>query len=381
MRILFNAYPVVTPPLTGVGQYARRLLAGLEGRAPDIEVVCFSEDRVIPMPSPETMAPPARRGLAQRAARSLAYRLPFARALRRSLGGRGVANRHRDAIYHEPNHILQPFDGRSVVTIHDLSVLRFPQFHPASRVRYFTRNLRDTLDRADRIIVDSGFIGRELTTEYGVDAARIRMVPLGVAAEFRAMTAAETAGVLATHGLRPGGYVLAVGTREPRKNLERLVAAYLMLPAALRTRCPLALVGPRGWRAAGLEERFDALERDGQIRRLGYVPDAERPALYAGAAGLAYPSLYEGFGLPPLEAAASGVPVLTSRDSPMEEVLGGTAVLVDPLDVDAIRAGLVRLVQDDAMREEAARLGPGWGARFGWESCVARTVAVYRELA
>jgi alpha-1,3-rhamnosyl/mannosyltransferase len=152
------------------------------------------------------------------------------------------------------------------------------------------------------------------------------------------------------------------------------------LPATLRARVPLALVGPPGWRIEKLEERIGELERSGHMKRLGYVPDADRPALYAGAAGLAYPSLYEGFGLPPLEAAACGIPVLTSRDSPMEEVLGEKAVLVDPLDVDAIREGLLRLVDDPAFATTARNAAPDWHERYSWEACVARTLAVYREL-
>ena len=380
LPILFNAEAAVTPPLTGVGQYARRLLEGLSRRAEEIDLTCFARGRVIPVP--DFLTPPVahKANLLRRAARSAAYRMPFVRPLRAMLAASRVQNRFADAIYHEPNHILQPFAGRTVVTIHDLSVLHYPQFHPKLRVTYFSRHLRETLDRAARIITDSEFISSDLQTSLGVAASRIRVVPLGVASEFGPLTPDITRPLLARHGLSPGAYLLAVGTREPRKNLDRLLDAFLALPETLRSRFPLALAGPRGWRADALEQRLDALERAGQARRLDYIPDADRPAIYAGAAGLAYPSLYEGFGLPPLEAAACGVPVLTSRDSPMQETLGEAAVLVDPLDTEDIRAGLQRLLTDDELRREAVRLQPQWTARFSWEACVARTLAVYREL-
>jgi alpha-1,3-rhamnosyl/mannosyltransferase len=154
-----------------------------------------------------------------------------------------------------------------------------------------------------------------------------------------------------------------------------------MLPESARARAPLALVGPAGWRIAKLEARIDALERAGQLKRLCYVPDADRALLYAGALGLAYPSLYEGFGLPPLEAAACGAPVLTSRNSPMEEILGETAILADPLDVDDIHDGLTRLLDDHDIRAHALRSASNWTGQFSWAACVDRTAAVYRELA
>jgi alpha-1,3-rhamnosyl/mannosyltransferase len=383
MRILFNAYAAVSPPLTGVGHYARRLLQGLAAHRTELELLCFNDNRIIDLPNFSAPVPggQTRSNMVRRLALSLAYRAPYARQLRTVLSGGLVQDRYRDAIYHEPNHILQPFRGRGVVTVHDISVLHYPEFHPQPRVIYFNRHLRETLARADRIITDSAFISRDLQRTLGIAMDRIRIVPLGVDAAFKPISDAAAAPVLARYGLTARGYLLAVGTREPRKNLERLLEAYLTLPDPLRARIPLALVGPPGWRIEKLEARLGTLEQSGQMRRLGYVADADRPALYAGATGLAYPSLYEGFGLPPLEAAACGIPVVTSRDSPMAEVLGETAVLIDPLDIDAIREGLVRLVDDTALAATARQKAAHWHARYSWEACVARTIAVYRELA
>jgi alpha-1,3-rhamnosyl/mannosyltransferase len=384
MRIIFNAYAAVTPPLTGVGHYARRLLQGLDRLEPSLDLTCFADGCVIATPrdSDEPPPPPGPlwQGPARRALRSLSYRVPYLRRVQTRLGFLRLRARHRGAIYHEPNHILLPYDGPSVVTIHDISVLHYPHFHPRQRVAYFNRHLRETLARADRIITDSAFISRDLQTTLGVAPERIRIVPLGVTADFRPLPRETLAPLIARLGLTPGGYLLAMGTREPRKNLETLLAAYLALPQALRARAPLALAGPRGWRADALEARMDALAQAGEIRRLGYVPDVARAALYAGAVGLAYPSLYEGFGLPPLEAACCGIPVLTSRESPMEETLGEAALLVDPRDAGAITAGLARLLDDPSLREDAARRAPALSARFTWQACAERTAAIYREL-
>lgn len=174
-----------------------------------------------------------------------------------------------------------------------------------------------------------------------------------------------------------GRYVLAVGTLEPRKNLERLLDAWLSLPDSLREANELVLVGPRGWD----EERIVSKARAAGTHLLGRVTDAELRALYAGAAAFAYPSLYEGFGLPPLEAMAAGSPVLTSNLSSLPEVVGDAAVLVDPLDVSAIAAGLASLLTDDALAEQLRAAGRLRAAGFTWDRTAAETLTALRSIA
>ncbi len=385
MKVLYNVEALLSPPLTGVGHYARHILAGLLSQGAGVDVTCFANMRPVPPPLPGYdglgEAPPPRQiGPLKRFAASL----PGVRRLRDAV--REQQDRWRfagtsAAIYHEPNHIAHPLRCRTVVTIHDLSVLHYPEMHPPERVRYFESRLRDTAARADRIITGSAFIKRDIVATLGVPEGKIDVVPYGVGPEFYPMPPTETRPVLDNYGLRPGGYLLAVGTIEPRKNLERLLEAYLGLPASMRAEWTLVLAGPSGWRVERLEEQLAHLERDGVVRRLGYVPDAHRTALYAGAAGFAYPSLYEGFGLPPLEAAACGAPVLTSAGSPMAEVLGQAALLIDPLDVTAIGAGLERLLGDPNMARAARRVGPALAAKFGWPASVDGTMAAYRQAA
>jgi alpha-1,3-rhamnosyl/mannosyltransferase len=383
VRVIFNVECLFDPPLTGVGQYTDHLLRGLLRHRAAPELLCFAHFRPVPPPVEIGGASVPVRRRRWQTVKHLAARIPGLLALRQAQRRRhfrrGLGEFQAD-LYHEPNHILLPFGGSSIVTVHDLSVLHFPDLHPRARVEYFERYFEQSVRQAFRIVTVSHFVRRDIEATMGISGERIRVTPLGVGAEFRPMQAADIAPALVQYGLEPGRYLLFVGTREPRKNLDRLIDAYLGLPQALQTRFPLVLAGPAGWRSKILEGRLDRLERHGTVRRLGYVAGVDRPALYAGARGFAYPSLYEGFGLPPLEAAACGVPVLTSRDSPMAETLEEDALLVDPEDVDAIRAGLARMAEDDDLYRHARFIGAARAARFTWDACVDRTMAVYSEI-
>lgn len=385
MKVILNVHALLSPPLTGVGHYVRHLLDGLLAPGAGVDVACLMAGQVIPPPAPPDpdAAPEAVPALSP--AKRVLMRVPGLVPLRNAV--RAAQQRRRfEAIafdvFHEPNHIVQaPRGARVVLTIHDLSVLHYPELHPADRVRAMGGRIAASAARADRIITPSEFIRQDVIGALGIDPGKVRAVHHGVGAEFRPLAAEAIGPVLEGHGLRPGGYLLALGTREPRKNLERLIEAFMSLPDAVRAGRPLVLAGAPGWRAERLEQRIERLQREGAVRRLGYVPDAQRPALYAGAAGFAYPSIYEGFGLPPLEAAACGTPVLTSAASPMAEVLGDAALLIDPLDAGAIAAGLEGLLTRPELAVAARAGAPGWSARFTWARAVSGTVGVYRELA
>lgn len=400
MRVLYSA-DALRPPRTGIGQYAAHLLTALPEVAPALEMIPFAGHffPVTPAMMAAWLAPEAGAGgsgggrppLSRRVRSTLAKVTPLRLAYASLLQARGRRMARRlgraGGIYHELNNVLLPFDGPTVVTIHDLSCLHYPQFHPRERVAYFERNFAPSAVRAGHIITDSAFIKRDIIATLGIAAERITAIPLGMNGDFHPRAAAEVMSTLGRYGLAADAYVLAVGSREPRKNLRRLIDAHNALPDVLGRRFPLVLAGPPGWRADDIEAAVDDLEARGRGRRLGYVPAADLPALYTGAAVFAYPSLYEGFGLPALEAAACGAAVLTSADSPMAEFLRGDgdgddgALLVEPQDTDALRQALDRLLTDPAERQALARRGRAAAARHTWQATAAATVDVYRRVA
>lgn len=380
MKVILNV-DAISAPLTGIGRYALELARGLAVHPEVAALRLYSAYRWVDDPA---LALSANRGIA-----TLRRRVPFKSAALeaytqvRSALFRLHTRHLREWLLHTPNYVLMPFAGPAVTTVHDLSWLHYPHAHPLERVRFLDRHLPRTLEQARLVLTDSQFVAAEIAARLGVPPARLRVVPLGVDAAFHPRAAVELAPVLARHGLADTAYLLVVATQEPRKNLARLAAAYARLPAAHRARHPLVIAGDRGWRNAGLRQALAPLEARGELRRLGYVQEADLPALYAGAHAFAFPSLYEGFGLPVLEALASGVPVLTSDASSLPEIArdayGPLALLVDPLDEDALHAGLLRLLEDDAWRAAARLRGPAHAAAFTWARCVTGTVAAYRE--
>lgn len=236
-----------------------------------------------------------------------------------------------------------------VLTVHDLAILRHPETFPRWHRLYGRTGLRSVLRSADAVVSVSAFTRDELVELAGVPSERIRVVPNGVDPVFTA------------DGPRAAGeYVLAVATLEPRKNLGRAVEAARLAGVELR------VAGARGW---------GGVEVPGWV---GEVPDAELAALYRGARCVVYPSLYEGFGLPVLEAMACGAPVVTSRGTAMEEVAGGAAVLVDPLDVESIASGLLEASE---RRDELVPLGLARASDFTWQRSADAVAALWEELA
>ena len=181
-------------------------------------------------------------------------------------------------------------------------------------------------------------------------------------------------------GLVAGQYCLFVGTVEPRKNVERLVQAYELLPLELRRDCPLVVAGSKGWNSEAIHARMAKAQAEGWLRYMSFVDQRWLPSLYSGARLMAYPSLYEGFGLPIVEAMASGTPVLTSNVSCMPEVAAGAARLVNPIDVEEMSHALAQCLTDEAWQAEAREKGLARAAVLSWDRCTEETVAVYRQL-
>jgi glycosyltransferase involved in cell wall biosynthesis len=260
-----------------------------------------------------------------------------------------------------------------VITIHDIGFIRFPELCTADTLQY-GRLIRRALDRGAFVHVTSEYVGREVREAFGVDERRLTHIPLGVrpSSDGDAERGRELAG--ATR------YVLALGTVEPRKNLPFLVRAFDKVASA-DPALHLVVAGAEGWGADDFRDAWAAAQHGDRIVRLGYVSDAQRRDLLAGARLLAYPSLYEGFGLVPLEAMAAGIPVVASRAGALPEVLGDAAVLTDPDDIGGLAAALEQMSVDETLRAELVRRGREWVSRYSWARAGDQFLELYRSLA
>lgn len=275
-------------------------------------------------------------------------------------------------VYYSPDYILPPLRrGRAVVTVHDLSFLTVPQAADAGLRAYLTDAVPRSVARADHVLADSEHTRQDLARLLRTPAPKISVLYSGVSPAFRRVEEGERlAEVRARYGLA-GPFVLGLGTIEPRKNLERLIEAFGRLVAAGEPHA-LALVGGQGWLYGPIYERVQALGLADRVHFLGFVPDADLPPLYSAAEAFAFPSLYEGFGLPPLEALACGTPTVVSNVSSLPEVVGDAALQVAPTDVDALAAALARLLHDEPLRARLRDAGPRQASRFTWPAAAAQ---------
>jgi len=287
------------------------------------------------------------------------------------------ATGHVDVI-HATGMAVPPRTAPLVVTVHDLAFLRYPQHATRNGARFFRRSLELTKRDADLVLCPSDATRRDCVAA-GIEPARLRVVPWGVTPRIvtdeTRNAAGENRALVRELGLIPGRYILWVGTVEPRKNLAGLAAAFALLE---RRDLTLALVGPQGWNE---DIRSHLAPIESQTRVLGFVGENELGALYEHAAAFCYPSLLEGFGMPVLEAMAAGAPVVTSKGTATEEVLGGCGIAVDPLDPAAIADALASLVDDAAQRSRFASLARQRAAEFTWDRTADLTVAAYHEVA
>lgn len=376
------------PPLTGIGNYTLNLLREFQA-LPAIDVVdCFDGDRFSPAaevlkghdrPSQPVSAVGPGGGWKSKLRGSLrslplAYRLKAACSESRfRQGGRT----RQDFVYHEPNFILKPHDGPSVTTVHDLSFVSHPQFHPAERVAWLNRQLPRTLERADFVITDSEIVRAQLIKTFSVAPDRVAAIYLGADSRFVPRTQEAAQSVLAKYNLVHGRYLAFVGTIEPRKGLSVLLDAWERLPAVLRRNWPLVIAGAPGWRNADLIARIQALQAKDEVRFLQFVSSDDLPFIYAGAATFIYPSFYEGFGLPVLEAMASGVPVICGAGTSMAEFTDGACRLFDVEDAGALALAISELIEDPALRSRMEHDGQSRASQFSWSRCAQETLQAY----
>jgi glycosyltransferase involved in cell wall biosynthesis len=267
----------------------------------------------------------------------------------------------------------------NVVTIYDLTALLFPQHHTAETRELQLRKFRFAQEEADVVIAISEATKRDIVAHLKIPAQRVRVVYGGASPAFRPIEDREAvARTLVPMELVPDDYILYVGTIEPRKNIVRLIDAYDQTRRIVSQRVPrLVLAGASGWGCREVFERVETLGLEEAVVFLGRVPPEVLPALYNGAVLFVYPSLYEGFGLPPLEAMACGVPVITSNVSSLPETVGDAGVLIDPADTQALAAAIVSLLEDARRRVALSAHSLTRAGLFSWKRAARETLAIY----
>jgi O-antigen biosynthesis alpha-1,3-mannosyltransferase len=286
-------------------------------------------------------------------------------------------------VYHFPNFFIRPFRrGKCVLTIHDLSFIRYPQYTEPKNLAFLTRQVKHAVKRADKIIADSNFTRNEIIDIYSIEPSKVVTVYPGIRHEFgQPVLVSEIESIRKKYNLFDP-FILFVGTIEPRKNLLGLVEGFrIMRESSLEYKnVRLVVCGMPGWLCETTIKRMEKPDVAKNITRIGYVPDEDLPALYSAAEALALPSWYEGFGFPCVEAIANGVPVLCSKDSSMSEICGETAILVEPGRPENIAAGLIRIFTDSQLKESFARNGRELVKKFTWEHTAKQTYDVYRSV-
>lgn len=308
MKIIFATEPIKYP-LTGIGRYSTELVKRLAVAREIEELKLFhgaSFIEQIPLVENKSDTKASNHGrlsafLRRQTLLIEAYRLLHPRRQAWALRD------YKDYIYHGPNFYLPHKLERAVTTFHDISIFTCPEYHPKDRVRYMEKSLHESLDSAKLILTVSDFSRSEIIRLFNYPEERIVTTKLACSSDYIPRSPAECLPVLQKYQLAWQAYALYIGTMEPRKNIRGLLHAYQLLPMEIRMRYPLILSGYRGWEDDVLWQLVELGTREGWIRYLGYVPDEDLPYLYAAARVFVYPSFYEGFGLPILEAMSCGV--------------------------------------------------------------------------
>lgn len=374
MRVLLNGIPLLSPR-SGVGNYVYFLGEALRRVASDHEwkfhYLTFQSSQVRALPV-------SLFGDFRRKLRTVPGMYSVYRSILEALFRLNTWRKNID-LYHETNYAPFPFRGATVVTVYDLSFYYFPETHPKERVKFYERYFFPRLGSVSHFTAISESVKGEMIKDLGIPSDHITVTPLGLDAQYVPSPFEKIRKIVAKYGLTSGGYIISVGTKEPRKNLKRLLAAYAAMPETLRRRFPLAIVGGAGWLLENWGTLLSQWGLSDQVRTLGYVPQEDLPMLYSGAALMAYPSLYEGFGLPPLEAMGCGCPVITSNVSSLPEVVGDAACKVNPLNEEEISAAMVRILEDSEEKSRLRTLGLNRAKLFHWDRCALLTFSAYEK--
>ncbi len=282
-------------------------------------------------------------------------------------------------LFHSPDFALPPVrQARTVLTVHDLSFMRVPECSQPSLRSYLLRVVPPSVRRADVVLADSQSTRNDVIELLGASPDRVRVVYPGVDARFQRVQDAPALAAVRQRYRLPEHFMLGVGTLQPRKNLPRLIQAYAQLGADPDAK--LVIAGGTGWMYEDIFRRVEELGLQNRVCFPGYVADEDLPALYTLAELFVFPSLYEGFGLPPLEAMACGTPVVASNVSSLPEVVGDAALMVDPRDVGALAGAMQRALSDPSLRSVMVQRGLAQARDFTWARAAEQLLQVYRGI-
>jgi glycosyltransferase involved in cell wall biosynthesis len=352
MRVAIDASRTTVARVTGTEHYSRELIRALIRLDAEHDLHLYFRDR-----PPEALFPPS--------PRVHHHVIPFPRLWTHARFAWEVTRTRPDVVF-VPAHTLPfVFRGRAVVTVHDLGFRYFPEAHPLRDRLYLNLTTAYSARRAACVLADSQATANDLTGIFGISAAKVRVVYPGV----DALPIGDVAEIRAKYRL-PERYFLFLGTLQPRKNIAVIVQAYQRWRAANPDDgAELVLAGGKGWL---YDERWT--KGVPGVHLPGYVDDADKGALYAGALALVFPSLYEGFGFPVLEAMHCGTPVITSRTSSLPELAGDAALLAEPLAVEAIAGHMTRLSSDETLRQQLREWGYAQARKFTWARAAEETL-------
>jgi len=379
VHIAFDVLPLIGCRMTGIGYCEAGQIQALSKMYPDDEFLLQFFSRKNEEIKIQRLQPYLRENVQPHWAKASGY------VYRLVSNFLPISYRHyfgdKAEVTHFFNYIVPPrVAGKTVVTVHDMVYKTFPET-VRGRTRYMLdTGLKKSMKRATRIVTDSEFSKQEIIRYFPQFADKIRVVYCGVNTErFHPVEdAAKIQAVRDKYGI-DREYFLYLGTVEPRKNLERLIAAYDQFRQGKTAPPYLVLAGGKGWLDSGIYKKVEELGLGDLVKFTEYVPDEEICPLMCGALAFVFPSIYEGFGLPPLEAMACGVPVLTTHAASLPEVVGEDAVVADPYSPESIAAGLEQLYTDEALRQKLREAGPKRAAQFTWERSAEQLYAVYQE--
>lgn len=377
MRIVVNSIPA-KGLLTGIGRYVRSLYDAIL-RYKEVKVIFFDGihcEKALPSPGNLRGQPP----VVDRVSRLPWWILVWARSVYWVMFERRLKNILRNfnaSLYHEPSFFPAKADYcPQVFTLHDLSLLKTPRFHPKDRVAFFRLFFNRRISFASHIITVSEFMKREILDLLHLPPERVTAIHLAPSPNFYPRSSSVVSRVMEKYNIRHP-FIIAVGSIDPRKNLKLILHA---LDIMENRSLMLVLVGWKGWGYEELKEVLYRINSKERVRFLGYIPDDDLAALYSGSHCLVYPSLYEGFGLPVIEAMACGCPVICSNTSSLPEVAGEAAIFINPQKPEELADAITVILENESQRQQLIHLGFYQASKFSWEKTAENTIRLFRSL-